>query len=78
MLLHRINSDFFLTEIEIIKKEVNREFADGLVVRIQCICCCCLDSVPVGGLRSLKLCSEAKRITKETKQKNEPNRDSVA
>ena len=77
MLLHRINSEF-LTEIEIIKREVNREFADGLVVRIQCICCCCLDSVPVGGLRSLKLCSEAKRITEETKQKNEPNRDSAA
>ena len=33
MLIHRINSDFFLTEIEITKKEVNREFADGLVVR---------------------------------------------
>ena len=77
MLLHRKNSDF-LTEIEIIKKEVNREFADDLVVRIRCIHCCCLDSVPVGELRSLKLCIEAERITEGTKQKNEPNRDSVA
>ena len=48
------------------------------MVRIWCICCCCLDSIPVGELRSLKLCSEAKRITEGTKQKNEPNRDSVA
>ena len=60
------------------KKEVNREFGDGFVVRIRCICCCGLDSMPVGELRSLKLCSEAKRITEGTKQKNEPNRDSVA
>ena len=60
------------------KKEVNREFADGFVVRIRCTCYCGLDSVPVGELRSLKLCSEAKKITKETKKKNEPNTNSVA
>ena len=60
------------------KKEVNREFADGFVVRIRCICCCGLDSVPVGELRSLKLCSKAKKITKGTQKKNEPNTNSVA
>ena len=37
-----------------------------------------LDSIPVGELRSLKLCSEAKRIIEGTKQKNEPNRNSDA
>ena len=77
MLLHRINS-YFLTEIEIMKKEVNREFADGFVVRIRCTCCCGLDSMSVGELRSLKLCSEAKRKTEGTKQKNEPNTNSDA
>ena len=75
MLLHRINS-YFLTEIEIMKKEVNREFADGFVVRIRCICCCGLDSIPLRKLRSLKLCSETKRIIEGTEQKNEPNRNS--
>ena len=39
-LLCRINSVFFFfTEIEIIKKEANREFTDGLVVRILCVYC---------------------------------------
>ena len=77
VLLHRINSDFFNRDTNH-EKEVNREFADGFVVRIRCTCCCGLDSMSVGELRSLKLCSEAKRITEGTEQKNEPNRNSDA
>ena len=57
------------------KKEVNREFADGLWLGFDALAAR-LDSIPVGELRSLKLCSETKRIIEGTEQKNEPNRNS--
>ena len=59
------------------KKEVNREFADGLWLGFDALAAR-LDSIPVGELRSLKLCSEAKIKTEGTKQKNEPNTNSDA
>ena len=59
------------------KKEVNREFADGLWLGFDALAAR-LDSIPVGELRSLKLCSKAKKITKGTQKKNEPNTNSVA
>ena len=68
---------FFCTETEITKTEANKEFADGLVVRIRCFhCCACILSWSGNCAmrqkqRSLKLCNEA------IKEK-EPNRNYVA
>ena len=68
---------FFSAESEIIKTEANREFTDGLVVRIRCFpCCACILSWSGNCAmrqkeRSLKLCNEA------IKEK-EPNRNYVA
>ena len=57
--------------------EANREFADGLVVRIRCFHCfaCILSWLGNCAMRqkrrSLKLCNEAQK-------EKEPNRNSVA
>lgn len=66
---------FFFTYIEIINKEPNRVFPECLVVRIWCLHCYALGSIPDQETEIFKLCHEANK-RKEKKKRNQTEKKS--